>query len=251
MPDRTAPWPRRPGRSPAAHVTPHRTPNGKVRWLTTLAPGPDVTYAASVAAVLPTIERRLGPSAIADRAHPGSDGGVRLAPWEPARRHWRSLGRRLLGDDVRMLVVADVRDCFASIAPSAVARALAEAGARTEAVEQVAACLRAFADDGVRGLPVGPAASAVLGNAVLAGLDDAFERRGMPHLRWVDDLLGFAPSRWEARIVLDRLRLAGARIGLELHDGKTRIVEDPAEVRAVIGRSNSPGAGGRGMMRPD
>ena len=243
MPDRTAPWPRRPRQGAVAHVTPHRTPSGKVRWLTTLTPGPEAAYAASVAAVVPTVERCLGPSTIADRTRPGTDGIVRLAPWEPARRRWRTLSRHRLGDDVRALVVADVRDCFASIAPSVVARVLAEAGAPTEAVERVVACLRAFADDGVRGLPVGPAASAVLGNAVLTGLDGAFERRGIPHLRWVDDLLGFAPSRREARLTLDGIRLAAIRIGLELHEGKTRIVEDPVEARALVGGPNSPGAG--------
>jgi len=241
MPDRTAPWPRRPRQGSVAHVTPHRTVNGKVRWLTTLAPGPGAEYAASVAAVIPAVERRLGPSVIADRARPAADGSVRLAPWEPARRRWRTLCGRRLDDEVRALVVADVRDCFASIAPSAVARSLAEAGAPIEAIERVVACLGAFADGGVRGLPVGPAASAVLGNAILAGLDGAFERRGMPHLRWVDDLLGFASSRREARLALDGLRSACAGIGLELHDGKTRIVVDPTEARALVGGSNSPG----------
>jgi len=205
MPDRTAPWPRRPRQGAVAHVTPHRTPSGKVRWLTTLTPGPEAAYAASVAAVVPTVERCLGPSTIADRARPGTDGIVRLAPWEPH-------------DAVR-------------------------SGAPTEAVERVVACLRAFADDGVRGLPVGPAASAVLGNVVLTGLDGAFERRGIPHLRWVDDLLGFAPSRREARLTLDGIRLAAIRTGLELHEGKTRIVEDPVEARALVGGPNSPGAG--------
>jgi len=242
MPDRTAPWPHRPRQGSVARVTPHPTVNGKVRWLTTLAPGPGSEFAASVAAVLPAVERGLGPSVIADRARPAAGGSVRLAPWEPARRRWRMLGRRRLEDDVRALVVADVRDCFASIAPSAVGRSLSQAGVPTEAVERVVAWLEAFAEDGVRGLPVGPAASAVLGNAVLAGLDGAFECRGMPHLRWVDDLLGFASSRREARLALDGLRSAGAAIGLELHEGKTRIVEDPAEALALVGGANSPGA---------
>lgn len=243
MPDRTAPWPRRPRQSPAACVTPHRTPSGKVRWLATLAPEAAAAYAASVAAVVPAIERRLGPAAFADRAQPAADGAVRLAPWEPARRRWRTTGGRRLEHAVRAVVVADVYDCFASIGPAAVARALVEAGALPEAVDRVVACLHALADDGVRGLPVGPAASAVLGNAVLAGLDEAIERQGVPHLRWVDDVIAFAPSRREARLALDSLRLSGAEIELELHDRKTRIVDDPAEARALLGRTNSPGAG--------
>ncbi|HEY8018111.1 MAG TPA: RNA-directed DNA polymerase [Actinomycetota bacterium] len=243
MPDRTAPWPRRPRLSPAAHVTPHRTPSGKVRWLATLAPEAAAGYAASVAAVVPAIEHRLGPAVVADRARPGADGTVRLAPWEPARRRWRTTGGRRLEHTVRAVVVADVLDCFASIGPAAVTRALADAGASPEAIDRVVAWLHVLADDGVRGLPVGPAASAVLGNAVLAGLDEAIERHGVPHLRWVDDVIAFAPSRREARLALEGLRRSGAEIGLELHDRKTRIVDDPGEARALLGRSNSPGAG--------
>jgi hypothetical protein len=245
MPDRTAPSPRRPPHGPSVRVTPHRTPDGKVRWIATLTPGAEATYAASVAAVVPVIERRLGPAVVADRGRLGPGARtVRLAPWEPARRRWRAMARRRLGDDdVRALLVGDVRDCFASIGPSAVTRALAEAGAPRETIALVVACLRAFADDGVQGLPVGPTASAVLGNAVLAGLDDVLRLRGIPHLRWVDDVLAFVPSRREARFALDALRRSAEGIGLELHDGKTRVVDDPDEARTLVGTSNSPGAG--------
>jgi Reverse transcriptase (RNA-dependent DNA polymerase) len=239
---RTAPWLSAPRLRPAAHVTPRRAPNGKLRWLATLAPEAETTYAASVAAVLPAIERRLGPQVIADRSHRGAGlDTVRLAPWGPARRRWRTMGGRRLETATRALIVADVRDCFASIGPRAVARALVEAGATPEAVAPVIACLRAFDEDGVRGLPVGPAASAALGNVVLAALDDALERRGVPHLRWVDDVIAFSPSRRDARLALDELRRASARVGLALHDGKTRIIDDPCAARALIGRPNSPG----------
>lgn len=242
MPDRTAPSPHRPGEGPVAHVNLHRAASGKVRWIASLAPQADAAYAAHVADVVPSIERRLAPGVIADRAS-ARGAVVRLAPWRLARRRWTSVAMHGLGGPVRALVVADVRDCFASIGPCAVARALAEAGAHPASIERVVHHLRAFDDAGVRGLPIGPAASAALGNVVLARLDDALGRRGVPHLRWVDDVLAFAPSRREAGRCLDDLHRAAAGLGLRLHEGKTRIVVEPAEARALVGGWNSPGAG--------
>jgi hypothetical protein len=242
MPRTTAPWPRGPRRDPTARVTPQRTTNGKLRWLTTLAPEADAVFAASVAAVTPTIERRLGPEVLADRSLPGTNAGIiRLAPWEPARLRWRRQASRGLGG-ARAVVVADVRDCFGSIGAASVVRSLAQAGAPSSAIDRVTECLRMFAEDGVRGLPIGPVASAVLANAVLATLDDAVRGRGVPHLRWVDDVVAFGGSPRAAGQALDALRAAAADIGLALHDEKTRIVDDPWEARALLGAPNSPGA---------
>jgi hypothetical protein len=193
-------------------------------------------------------ERRLGREVLADRvrARPGSgSSAIRLEDWERARRRWRADVVNGLEGTTRALVVTDVRDCFASIAPEVVHRVLREAGAPRDAVERVIACLRAFADEGVAGLPVGPAASAVLANVTLVALDDALRRRGTPHLRWVDDVVAFAPSKADALLVLAELHRASAGIGLQLHDAKTRLIDDPGEARSILGASNSPGAAAR------
>lgn len=244
MPDRTAPWPRRPASAPAAHVSRHHAANGKLRWLTTLAPEAAAAYEAAVAQVVPAVERRLGPGVMADRARaPWGVPSVRLAPWGAARRRWHAAGLHGLRGGTRALVLTDVRDCFASITPALVRRALTEAGAPPEAVAGVLGCLEGFHEAGVVGLPVGPVPSAVLANAALAAFDEALRSRGFASLRWVDDVAAFAPSAAAARDVLDTLRRASDATGLDLHDAKTRIVLEPQEARAFMGGSNSPGAG--------
>lgn len=240
MSHHAAPWPRRP--APVARLTAHRTPTGKVRWIATLAPEADVAYARAVAGVLPAVERRLGPEVLADRARPSAGPVIRLAPWGAARRRWREVGERRMSDEVRGVLVTDVRDCYASITAGMATEALRGAGAPSPVVEPVIACLRAFEDEGLTGLPVGPAASAVLANAILAVLDDALRSSGVRHLRWVDDVVAFTPSVRDARCSLDTLRRAAAGLGLELHDAKTRILDDPEEARSLIGIPNSRGA---------
>ncbi|MEO8476939.1 MAG: RNA-directed DNA polymerase [Actinomycetota bacterium] len=246
MAHRSAPWPRRPRSVPAARIDPVRTPGGKVRWITSLSPEASDAYAAAVSSVVPAVERSLGSEVVADHASPGHDGDpeFQLVPWELARRRWRAQTRRGLAGDVRAVVVADVRECFASITPASVARALRSAGATEAAIEVVVSCLRAFEDEGVAGLPVGPPPSAVLANATLTRLDDALRREHRPHLRWVDDIVVFAPSVPAARRSLEQLRRAGASVGLELHSSKTRILEHRLDAIAVLRLATSPGAGG-------
>ncbi len=254
MADRSAPWTRRPRSAPVARIDPLRTPGGKVRWITSLSPEASEAYAAAVSAVVPAVERGLGPGVVADRACPGHDGGpeLRLVPWERARRRWRMEARSGLAGEVRAIVIADVRECFASITPASVSRALCEAGATEAAIEAVVSCLRAFEDEGVEGLPVGPPPSAVLANATLTRLDDALRRERRPYLRWVDDIVAFAPSLPAARRSLEQLRRAGAAVGLELHGSKTRILDHRDDAIAALKLATSPGASDRrGMMPPE
>jgi len=69
--------------------------------------------------------------------------------------------------------------------------------------------------DGLRGLPIGPEVSAVVGNFLLYPVDTSLEANGFQHLRWSDDILTFGQtigSCKDSMVVLDEklsdLRLA-------------------------------------------
>jgi hypothetical protein len=107
-------------------------------------------------------------------------------------------------------------------------RRLIALGAPETCVDEIASWLCAFADVGVEGLPVGPAVSAVLADAVLSAGDEAIRATGAAHVRWVDDVTIFAPDRRTRTDALLALRRAWASFGLELHDGKTVLFDGPA-----------------------
>jgi hypothetical protein len=220
-------WP--PGREDghAPRFEPIPKPGGGVRWLTRLDPAGEAAYRAAVRPLAGRIERILGPEVLASRTRP-SPGGWRLAPWGPARAAWARAIRAALAETRRepAFAVADVRDCYGSITPETVEAVLGPEAARA------AGFLRWLRDLGVRGLPVGPEPSAVLANAILARLDRALRTSEVRHVRWVDDLVLWGEPR-EVRRAMSSLRRQAATLGLDLHDGKTRLLADRREARAV------------------
>lgn len=180
------------------------------------------------------IERALGPEAFAIRTWPAGDGPT-LAPWAPARAAWRRTLRRVLhaAPAGAAFAVADVRDCYGTISPGTIASLLGpEAG-------HAVAFLRRLQEHGVRGLPIGPEPSAVLANAVLSELDRAIRSTGARHVRWVDDVVLWGAYA-EIRRALCALGDVTGRMGLSLHEGKTRLVADIDEARAAaLGEQDS------------
>jgi hypothetical protein len=217
-------------------------PGGGSRSLITLEPADERAFARAVAGAAPAIRSAQRPASYADRvAGWDAQRGFTLEPWERARRRWRRAAL-IHGEDARFAVVTDVRDCFASISTDAVVERLLALGAGATSLATIGSWLRAFHDSGVDGLPVGPAASALLADAVLSAGDDAIHRTGAAHVRWVDDVAIFAHDRRTRTVALEALRRAWGGLGLELHDGKTQLVDDPLVVGRQLSRgSNSPG----------
>lgn len=56
-----------------------------------------------------------------------------------------------------------------------------------------------------QGIPVGPAASVVLAEAVMTDVDQLLATRGLKHARYVDDMRVFANSRQELEVALEEL----------------------------------------------
>jgi hypothetical protein len=173
------------------------------------------------------IERALGPEVFAVRTQ-SSGSGWRLAPWRSSRARWRAVLREAIGSATpdTAFAVADVRDCYGSIAPETITSLLGPEAAHATAF------LQRLRDGGVRGLPIGPDPSAVLANAVLSEMDRAIRVTGARHVRWVDDHVLWG-SRHDIRRALDALERTAAALGLALHEGKTRFLAEPEEARAV------------------
>jgi Reverse transcriptase (RNA-dependent DNA polymerase) len=232
---------RRSRRPPARHdaVRPRyesiSKPGGGHRRLTRFDPAGDAEYREAVRPLAGRIERALGPEVLALRTEATSD-GWRLAPWEPARAAWRTAVRRVVDGSPpgTAFAVADVLDCYGTISPGTIAALLGPEAAHAVSF------LRRLHDRGGRGLPIGPEPSAVLANAVLSEMDRAIRCAGARHLRWVDDIVLWG-SRTEIEHALAALHRVAGRMGLELHQSKTRHLADRHEVRAVAlgGRDSS------------
>lgn len=190
-------------------------PGGGVRVMVGLEPGDDAVYRSLVARAAAALERSLGPEVVANRLV-----GVPLVleDWRSAHARWRRAIERPAARGLR--VHLDVAACYDSIRPKVVAASLRSAGVDARALERL---LLELVDHGVPGLPVGPEASAVLANVILAQVDLAVDAAGVPHVRWVDDLVVFAPGRREAIRAIDGVRRELEALGLRPNEAKTRI----------------------------
>ncbi len=207
---------------------------GGVRALAHLDPLVHSGYRALVSRVAPCVERAMGPWAQAGRClHPRPARGLRLEPWRLARQRYL----RLVHDMARPeepLLHADVRDCYGSIRPGAVAETLRAMGAAAGDVRRIEGLLERLDADGVRGLPVGPEPSAVLANAVLASIDRILAREGLSHVRWVDDVV-ILPGADPAG-ALEAFRAGAAAMGLRPAEEKCRqVAADPERHRVPSG----------------
>jgi len=200
-----------------------RTPSGRDRAIARLGGADALGYERSVAAVVLTVERALGDAVLAERvAGRGAIAWTRPEPWRPARRGFREAMTASGAPAADAILRTDVLDCYRSIAPPSVDRALAALGCGRGDRAPILRFLERCEAAGLRGLPVGPTPSAVLANAVLAPVDAAIGGRGLRHVRWVDDVLVALPGGVDAASVLDHvageLGLAGLRPNLEKTD---------------------------------
>jgi hypothetical protein len=179
-------------------------------------------YVELVARSAGAIEEILSPSVMANRVASWSvrPPELMLRPWRLERRLFAARLARLAARR-RTIAFADVRRCYASMSPSIVGDALGRAGIPTAC--EVEGFLAGLERIGVEGLPVGPDASAVLANAVLAQVDRTLREAGIEHLRWVDDVV---LSGGDAPAALSVFRAALATIGLRTNEAKTRILPD-------------------------
>jgi hypothetical protein len=150
---------------------------------------------------------------------PRSYGSARRPDRSPSfgveRRAWRA-ALVAAAEPGAVAETGDVAACFPSIEEGAIRAAAAAAGGAPEPLLEVLAGVREI---GIRGLPIGPAASSYLANAVLSLADSASARAGVLPVRWVDDVV-FIGSRGAVSRAGAAWRDALSALGLVHHEGK-------------------------------
>jgi hypothetical protein len=169
------------------------------------------------------VERALPPTVLANRAMSGGRGWS-LEPVGPALRRARHLSRRMLS--ASLVVRTDVAAFYPSVTPSTANQALLDVGAEGTDARLAAAMLEGWGSEGYPGLPIGPAGSAVLANAVLRPVDRAVTP--WTWLRWVDDYLIAVSPRSGVEEILERTDESLHGLGLSRSAAKTVAAAPPA-----------------------
>lgn len=203
--------------------------------MATLSPRDAAAWHRAAGRIAEVTEPRLSSRVLANRiTSPGP--AWTLEPLGPALRRARRAAARLQPSG-SLVLRTDVCAFYPSVTPPALYRALRRLDVPIEDAGTAADLLEGWGGDGYAGLPVGPAASAVLANAVLATADAAI---GGAFLRWVDDYLIPLPTEQAGAVALERLDGALARLGLRRSGPKTRLVDGQGS-----GRWLGMSAGGR------
>ena len=182
--------------------------SGRRRWLTKLDPQEARAYSAAVRLALP--HPAVGPRSFAAPAGPGR-------AWQPA---WLSWQRTVVTEsaDADLVIVSDVAACYPSIRSAAIRMAARRAGGEPE---PLLAQLARFRDAGVRGIPIGPAPSAWVGEAILSIADERTRKAGVAPIRWVDDVV-FAGDSDAVRRASVAWTRALSEVGLRENESKRR-----------------------------
>jgi hypothetical protein len=193
--------------------------------MATLSDRDDARWHRLAGRVAEVVEPRLPGNVLANRA---------VGPWpawrpRPLRPALATARRRAAGLRGAVVLRTDVADCYLSVQPPVLFAALTGLDVPDGVARAAADLVEGWGSDGSPGLPVGPAGSGVIANAVLAAVDAALGAH--PFLRWVDDYLVGASSERAALDVLDRTQEALARLDLRLAPSKTAIEEPGPTVR--------------------
>ena len=199
---------------PISRPTTSRRPKrgGGHRTFTRLDPGSAQAYRAAVDHLEPAILGAIGDGSIAERRTWGQQRIIRTLA---IRKHELSPAASA------PVGVTDVAGFFSEVTPALAEHSAAKAGAPRAERHRLRAILERFQEAGVVGLPIGPAPSALVAEAVLAPIDQLLDRARVPYIRWVDDIaVGGSDPGAALRIIAESL----SSLGLHHHPAKTRIM---------------------------
>jgi hypothetical protein len=136
---------------------------------------------------------------------------------------------------LRCMCRTDVASFYASVGIDILEELLARIGCEKRAASFLIGAINHWqSDSDLRGLPIGPEASAVAGNLFLSPVDKALSSARLSHLRYGDDILVFCEEPSICDAVPHFLDIEFNRLHLSRSEPKTRKFYDPEEAAADL-----------------
>lgn len=139
-------------------------------------------------------------------------------------------------DNFKYILVTDITDFYNQIYLHRLNNAIERADPKLKNIaDDIERFISSINDKASQGVPVGPAASIIMSEAVLIDIDEYISNFGVEHTRYVDDLRIFADSREELEKILEKLTLyLHESHRLTLASDKTYIQQTDKYVEGVL-----------------
>jgi hypothetical protein len=214
-------------RSPArAQLFPWPKDSGSSRPMVWLDPLDQALYHAVVGRFVAPVESRIDRRRVLSARPVRARRSWALEPFSIAigERRTRALG--LLNSQPHgTLGLLDVRDYYPSVSVALLTSALGDLPLADMSLEYLVGWLRRLHDHSdVKGLPIGPDGSSILGNVLLSGADDCIAALQHEFLRYMDDTWVFLEDVFGFTTVRAAYESYCRGLGLALNDEKTRPV---------------------------
>lgn len=205
-----------------------------VRPGTVLHPMDWIVYHAAVHRIAPAIDARMSTAVYSSRLNRVSNQYL-TAPFAAQFAAWQRKSRRLLKKDrYKYVLVTDIVAYYEHIDIDRLHKLVKPLDHGDVSWPIIRTLLREWCPNDIRGIPQGPAASALLGNLYLTPLDDMLNGRpGVLHIRYMDDFRVFSDDRSELVRTAWALQKMARSIGLDLKTDKTAILTS-AEALSLI-----------------
>jgi Reverse transcriptase (RNA-dependent DNA polymerase) len=216
-------------------------PNGpeKVRFFSVLDPLDEAVLRAATGPVATAVERALsetdGVRVVSSRLSKPPPGWTLRDPIHQDGRR-RDLARARIEDpSFRGLGLTDITAYYPSIPIDRLTGVVQGLGADPAAHHVVDRWLREWHRRGqLRGLPIGPQAAGIYGNAYLIPLDTALAMRADQIIRLTDDYWVFVDGKesWDA--LLDEFDRVADALSLQRNESKTQFIDAPGDAAELI-----------------
>ena len=213
---------------PCTHIPMVKGRRGSYRRILYAHPFDELRYRMLVGAVASDVDLHLGDEVTSYRlADSGPEWYCRDYRYGIGDRQEAALAF-ISSDRFGALGILDISDYYSSIDCSLLEQELGALDCDSQAVGAVVEWLFKWQETwGVKGLPVGPEGSGILGNAALASLDHLLRAAGVPFQRYTDDIRLYLsdPERWWG--LLDEIQAHLISQRLLLNTDKVKLVETP------------------------